>query len=212
MTETTVLQEEIIATPRPMTPYARALSCLQDGPSDILLVFDCDWTLYPYDCDKERMAPFSHLAWSGVHDCHWRSANSFPDVPGIFGAIADAGIPVAFLSRNSCAESLEDLLRTLPCDSKGITAAKNLWDTMPSPHYFHAYSNNGIGKGKDRHFAALKAVSGISFSNMLFFDDKEENIDAAVTQGSTSVHLDKLGLTVDAFITGIDGWRKDACF
>ena len=35
------------------------------APSDILngrkpsiIAFDCDWTLYPYDCDKDRIPPF----------------------------------------------------------------------------------------------------------------------------------------------------------
>ena len=198
--------EPVPQTPLPMTSYARALASLQAGPTPTLLVFDCDYTLYPFDCDKDRLAPFSNLAWSGIHDCHWRPANPYPAVSGIFGAIADSGIPVAFLSRNPSAGPVENLLRTLPCESKGPTAPKDLWGIMPSRGYFHAYSSGG-GRGKDRHFAALRAFSDIPFNKMLFFDDLQENIDAAAKQGTTSVRLGRVGLTVEAFIAGIDGWR-----
>jgi len=193
-------------TPVPMTSYARALASLQAGPNPTLLVFDCDYTLYPFDCDKDRFAPFSNLAWSGIHDCHWSPANPYPAVPGIFGAIADSGIPVAFLSRNPSAVPVSNLLRTIPCESKNPTAPKDLWGTMRSVGYFHAYSSGGEG-GKNRHFAALKAFSDVPFSHMLFFDDLQENIDAATKQGTTCVRLGRLGLTVEAFIAGIDGWR-----
>jgi len=79
---------------------------------------------------------------------------------------------------------------------------------MPSQDYFHAYSRDGIGNGKDRHFAALQAASGVPFKNMLFFDDMKDNIDAAARQGTTSVLLQRNGLSLQAFIAGVDGWRK----
>ena len=196
-----------VVTPPPDTVYAATLASLNSGPTPTLLVFDCDYTLYPYDCDKDRIAPFSYVAWSGMHDRHWRPANPYQDVPAIFGAIADFGISVAFLSRNPSAEPLENLLRTLPCDSKGEAAPKNLWATMPSSAYFHAYSSDRVGRGKDRHFRTLRAFSGIPFNMMLFFDDLPENIDAAAKQGTTSVRLGIQGLTLRAFIAGINGWR-----
>jgi methionine salvage enolase-phosphatase E1 len=80
---------------------------------------------------------------------------------------------------------------------------------MPSPYYFHAYSRDGIGNGKDKHFAALQSTTGIAFKHMLFFDDMKDNIDAAAKQGTTSVQLNnRAGLTVEAFACGIEGWRK----
>ena len=171
-----------------------------------IIVFDCDWTLYPYDCDKERIAPF-HKTSHGLTDGWGQWSEPYPDVPRILGAIVDAGIPVAFLSRNPSADSLENLLRTIPLYSE-TRGTLSLWDAMPSRDYFQAYSSSGYGKGKDRHFAALRAATGVPFNHMLFFDDMKDNIDAAAEQGTTSVLLGKPGLTLPAFIAGITAWRE----
>jgi magnesium-dependent phosphatase 1 len=195
-------------TPPVFTPYERARAALAAGPNPSLLVFDCDYTIWPFDCDKDVIAPFVKCSWSGAYDYHGRPSNAYHDVPGIFGAILDAGIPVAFLSRNPSANSVRQLLQVLPCLNKVGAVEKYLWDAMPSHHYFHAYSSGGVGKGKDRHFAALHAVCAIPFSDMVFFDDMIDNINAASKSGVTSVHLTRNGLTAAAFICGIEGWRK----
>jgi magnesium-dependent phosphatase-1 len=171
------------------------------------VAFDCDWTLYPYDCDKDRVAPFENFPY-GTADYYGRPSAAYPDVPQILGAIADAGIPVAFLSRNPSSFSIEDLLTTLPLCSIKFGPHASLWDTMPDERYFHAYSSGGYGKGKDRHFDALQKVSGIRPKQILFFDDLKENIDAAVARGTMSVLVGTSGLTWAAFADGILGWRK----
>jgi hypothetical protein len=198
--------EAPVTTPPPQTDYEKVSTALKAWFNPALLVFDCDWTLYPYDCDKDRMAPFTLTSWGEVYDCYHRFSNPYCSVPAIFGAIADAGIPVAFLSRNPSASQVRNLLSNIPCLTKDSPTPKTLWDTMPSHHYFHAYSSGGVGSGKDKHFAAIKGVCGTEFANMLFFDDMPDNIAAAQKQGTTSVHLKK-GLTVEAFLCGIQGWR-----
>lgn len=180
-----------------------------NGRKPSIIAFDCDWTLYPYDCDKDRIAPFQKTAY-GLVDVWGQWSEPYPDVPHIMGAILDAGIPVAFLSRNPSADAVENLLRTIPLYSatRGILS---LWDSMPNRDYFHAYSARsagGYGKGKDRHFAALRAATGVHPNHILFFDDMKDNIDAAAAQGTTSVLLGKPGLTWPAFIGGIAGWRE----
>jgi hypothetical protein len=119
----------------------------------------------------------------------------------------DASIPVAFLSRNPSADAVENLLRTIPLYSKK-QGTLSLWSAMPSKAYFHAYSSGSYGKGKDRHFAALTATTGIQPTQMLFFDDMKDNIEAAAAQGTTGVLLGKKGMTWAAFQTGITGWRE----
>jgi len=179
-----------------------------NGRNPSIMVFDCDWTLYPYDCDKECIAPFQRRP-HGIVDRWGRWADPYPDVPHILGAIVDAGIPVAFLSRNPSAGPLEQLLRTLPMVSSKIPGGC-FWDAMRGPECFHAYSNSGntFTKGKDRHFAALMAATGIHANQMLFFDDMPDNIKAAAAQGTTSILLGKSGLTWAAFAAGITGWRE----
>lgn len=203
----TVLQP--VSTPPAQTDYELAMAALKANFNPGLLVFDCDWTLYPFDCDKDRMAPFTCAPFGeGIYDRFYRPSNPYASVPAIFGAIADAGIPVAFLSRNPSAAEVRNLLTTISCQTKTSQTPKTLWDTMPSHHYFHAYSSNGIGAGKDRHFAAIHGISGTDFKNMLFFDDMPDNIQAAAKQGTTSVLLTgRRGLTLRAFLTGLEAWR-----
>lgn len=176
------------------------------GPNPQLIAFDCDYTLYNYDCDKERIAPFTRYPY-WVSDWYGRRADSFPDVPEIVGAIVDAGIPVAYLSRNPSAGPLEALLRTLPLISSRLHEG-SLWDAMPKREYFHAYGREGFGKGKDRHFAALYRVAHVEPSQILFFDDLSENVTAAAEKGVTSILLGKSGLNWQAFSAGVTAWRK----
>ena len=190
-----------------LTAYERCIEALK-GKNPSILVFDCDWTLYPYDCDKQRIGPFDWSICYGVTDYYGRASNSYTDVPSIFGAIIDSKIPVAFLSRNPSSSQLRQLLSVIPCISKGGVVVNFLSDAMPSENYFHAYSSNGVGKGKDKHFAALKAVSGVPFKDMVFFDDLPENIQAANHQGTNAVLLGKKGLTVEAFEDGLKSWRE----
>jgi hypothetical protein len=190
-----------------LTAYERCIEALK-GKNPSILVFDCDWTLYPYDCDKHRIGPFDWSICYGVTDYYGRASNSYTDVPSIFGAIIDSKIPVAFLSRNPSSSQLGQLLSVIPCISKGGVVVNFLSDAMPSENYFHAYSSNGVGKGKDKHFAALKAASGVPFKDMIFFDDLPENIQAANDQGTNAVLLGKKGLTVEAFEDGLKSWRE----
>jgi hypothetical protein len=203
---TPVLSEDPEVAPV-LTAYERCIEALK-GKNPGILVFDCDWTLYPYDCDKHRIGPFDWSICYGVTDYYGRASNSYTDVPSIFGAIIDSKIPVAFLSRNPSSSQLRQLLSVIPCISKGGVVVNFLSDAMPSENYFHAYSSNGVGKGKDKHFAALKAASGVPFKDMIFFDDLPENIQAANDQGNKAVLLGKRGLTVEAFEDGLKSWRE----
>jgi hypothetical protein len=174
------------------------------GLNPAAIVFDCDYTLYPYDCDKDYLSPFT-MTPSGLIDYYGRLCNPFPDISHMVGAIVDAGIPVAFLSRNPSAGPLENLLHTIPVYSK--KGVKTLWEAMPSRDYFHAYSTGGFGKGKDKHFAALKALTGITQEQVIFFDDMPDNIQAATTKGATAILVGKSGATWDALNAGITSWR-----
>jgi HAD superfamily phosphatase (TIGR01681 family) len=185
-----------------------------------LVVFDFDYTLVPFDCEKDRVAPFvpiedynrmlvpSDLARLApftpideyILDCYGRPANPYQDVPAILGYLVDEGIPFAIASRNPSAHSIEALLRVILVPTKhGIRSA---WDCLPSRDYFQAYSS-GLTNGKERHFAAIRKASNILYADMLFFDDLYENIKYAERQGITSVQVTG-GLTWKLFLYGMD--------
>jgi magnesium-dependent phosphatase 1 len=182
------------------------------GPNPELVVFDLDWTLWQFDCDKHVIPPFTkQIYFNTIYDRYGRPANPYTDVPAIISALVDANIPFAIASRNPSAGPIEQLLRLISIFPK--TQSKqhitNIWDALPSREYFHAYSSDGYGNGKDRHFKAINAVSGVPFNRMLFFDDLPENIKYASIQGTTSVLVSqKNGLNWSAMIGGITEYRK----
>jgi len=190
------------------SPYADLVTLLGTGQNPSLCVFDLDYTIWPYDCDKDVIAPFTLSPYGGVTDRYGRPSNTFTDVPAIIAALVDANIPIAYASRNPSAASINQLLRAIQIAPKTKPHVRTLWDALSSPALFHAYSSHGYGSGKARHFAAIKAVSGIEFKDMLFFDDLIDNITHAQRQGTTCVHLGRRGLTFEAMIAGIVGWRQ----
>jgi magnesium-dependent phosphatase 1 len=181
---------------------------LSDGKYPELVVFDLDWTIWPFDCDKDVIAPFTNDWQSIPMDSYGRPVQAYTDACTIIAALIDAKIPVAYLSRNPNYYSVKALLEIIKVPST-LNPHATLYSAMPSPDYLHAYSSNGYpGRGKAKHFAALKQLSGVNFSDMLFFDDMEDNISAAIKQGTPSVRLlNNKGLTMSAFNTGLEMWR-----
>ena len=51
---------------------------------------------------------------------------------------------------------------------------------------------------KLKHFASLRASSGLSHEGMVFFDDEMRNINEVSTLGVTSIHVPD-GMTADLF-------------
>ena len=154
------------------------------------------------------LAPFTPSPYGGVSDRFGRPANPFADVPAVFAALVDAGVPIAYASRNPSAGPVEALLRATAIAPRTRPHVRSLWDALPGRALFHAYSSAGHGRGKARHFAAIQAACGVAFRDMLFFDDLHDNIVHAQAQGTTSVHLGRRGLTVEALAAGIRGWRE----
>ena len=182
---------------------------LQEGKVPALVVFDADYTLWPFDCDKDAMPPFYEEppAPCGPYDRYGRLSAPYIAVPHIIASLVDSGIPIAIASRNPSAGPVSELLRAITVRPGTKPEITNIWEALPSPLYFHAYSSGGYGKGKDRHFVTLRALTGIPFTEMLFFDDLPENIACAKAMGVTSVLITKEGLTINAFKEGLAEWR-----
>jgi magnesium-dependent phosphatase 1 len=177
-----------------------------------LIVFDLDYTIWPFDCGKDVVRPFSRDLDGNITDFYGRNANPYPDVSNILGAIVDANINIAFASRNSDQKSIENLLRLIPinCYKKPY---KTLWDALIIPSiYLHAYSNRNYGGargiGKDKHFTTIRQYTLIDYKRMIFFDDLIENIIDAREKGITSMLVGKEGLTTHNFIDAVNEWKN----
>jgi hypothetical protein len=161
--------------------------------------------LWPFDCDKEVVAPFYRHEAGGIIDKMWTPANPFPEVRAVFQYIAENKMSFAIASRNPSASSIAQLLNCIMIPVDG--GHKSIWSMLP-PLCFHAYSSGGA-KAKTAHFARISQATGRPVSEMLFFDDFSENIKEAVKQGATCVLVgQKTGLTMAAFKCGLEAFAQ----
>ena len=165
-----------------------------------LVVFDLDFTVWPFDCHKDRAMPFTRNE-SNVYDCRGRIANCYPDIPSIIGFLVDNNIPVAYASRNPSRDHIIELLKISVIQTK--KGKTTLWDILPNHNYLQAYSSGFYGYAKNAHFNRLHVVTGVEFNKMLFFDDLPQNIEQARTKGIISIQLAKDGVTMDLFKMGL---------
>ena len=162
-----------------------------------LVVFDLDFTVWPFDCHKDRHMPFT-VDGGKILDAIGRDASPYPDILGIITELVERGIPVAYASRNPSVGHLEALLRSIAIAPASRPEIKTLWDVLPSRDYLQAYSS-GLSRAKTKHFSALQRVTGIPFSKMLFFDDDHTNVTTAAEQGVIAINVAGSGMTRAGF-------------
>jgi magnesium-dependent phosphatase 1 len=184
-------------------------SLFSDGVKPDLVVFDCDYTLWPFDCDKDIRGPYIIHENGFIMDYMYRNANPYKDVISIVEGLVDADIPIAYASRNPSNYQIEQLLKSIRINPKTKPHIRNMWDVLKSHSFFHAYSSHGGGPGKTKHFQAIQNATGISYKKMIFFDDLPENIQHARLLGITSVLVtQKNGLTWQDINNGFNAWRS----
>lgn len=181
------------------TLSVRKMDAAED-PKMKMVVFDVDFTVWPYDAHKDRAAPFRREN-GRVYDRAGKEATTYPDVLGIMKELTDRGIQIAFASRNPSRDHIEGLLKCLEVEPN-----KSVWDLLPSGDYLQAYSSPGLYPEKSLHFLRLKEVSGIDTTEMLFFDDGKENVMTASLMGVKAV-LVKEGLKRSDFERGMAMWK-----
>ena len=162
-----------------------------------LVVFDLDFSVWPFDCHKDRHMPFKAVG-NKIVDAWGRDASPYPDVPGIITELVERGIRVAYASRNSSVDHLEALLRAIAIAPKNRPEIKSLWDVLPSADYMQAYGS-GLSRAKTKHFSALRLVTGVPFGKMLFFDDDHTNVTTAAAQGVIAINVMQTGVTRPGF-------------
>jgi len=182
---------------------------LLEGINPLIFVFDCDYTIWPFDCDGRRqndvVFPYIRRPDGNVFDANGKPANPYPDVPNILGALYDAGIQVTFASRNPSVRQVYQLLNAIPMKSK--QPCLSLLDSMRNNYGFLQAYDSGENN-KLVHFNKIKEVTKIDFNNMVFFDDNRNNVEHAETLGVISVLLSKqTGLTWDAVDNALGRWR-----
>ncbi|KAH9617137.1 hypothetical protein KSS87_002617 [Heliosperma pusillum] len=109
----------------------------------------------------------------------------FPHAIGILYALKDKGIDVAIASRSPTSD-----------------IAKTFLDKLGIQSMFVAQEIYSSWTHKTQHFERIHRKTGIPYTEMLFFDDEDRNIEAVEKMGVTSILVED-GVNHQAFRQGL---------
>lgn len=122
-----------------------------------ILVFDLDYTLWPFWVDTHVTPPFVKRKKDEIVDAHGQIIRYYKDVPVILDKLSKEGYELGVASRTSEIEGAKQLLSLLD------------WEKY--------FKYKEIYPGcKVTHFSKIKKLSNIDYKDMIFFDDEQRNI------------------------------------
>ncbi|KAM3433962.1 hypothetical protein MY4824_005695 [Beauveria thailandica] len=195
---------------------AAELSCVvpaslsdPDLPLPRLIVFDLDYTLWPYWVDTHVTPPLkANAAHTAATDRHGEDFAFYPDVPLILQLLprvaasssSTTPIKLGVASRTSAVGIARDLLKMLHLPAvDGQQKARRAGDAFDAGTEIYPGS-------KIRHFETLQKRTGIAYEDMLFFDDESRNMETEKL--GVTMRLIRDGLTWAEVEKGVEDWRK----
>lgn len=160
-----------------------------------LIVFDLDYTLWPFWCDTHVQLPIRPTySEDKVTDASGDKFGFYKDVPAIIREIkAHPEMEICAASRTQQPQIAQKLLSMLVIDGE------------PSSTYF-TFTAWGTGS-KIRHFQELHLHTDVNYEDMLFFDDESRNRDVERQLGVCFIDVPH-GMTLQKFHEGIEEWRR----
>jgi len=155
-----------------------------------LIVFDLDYTLWPFWVDTHVSPPF-HMGSNGkVYDARKDEIKYYKDVPEILRTLHKDGYQLGIASRTGAPQEASDLTRLFN------------WDQFF--HYRQIYPGCKI-----THFKKLHSVSGVAYEDMIFFDDEYRNIKDVSSLGVTCKFVPDNGVTWSSLNEGLELFKKN---
>ncbi|TPP66157.1 magnesium-dependent phosphatase 1 isoform X1 [Fasciola gigantica] len=144
-----------------------------------LIVFDLDYTLWPFWCDTHIYPPI-HKRDDTLYNADGTKINIYPDSELILKCIhSNPGLKLACASRTGEINIAKQLLNLLG------------WDELFD--YVVIFPGSKV-----MHFERLHKRTGIPYNQMVFFDDEHRNV-SEVSRLGVHTHLVNHGVSLDTF-------------
>ncbi|XP_050999098.1 magnesium-dependent phosphatase 1 isoform X1 [Acomys russatus] len=153
-----------------------------------LVVFDLDYTLWPFWVETHVNPPFRKKRDGTVQDIRGKSIRLYPEVPDVLERLLSLGVPIAAASRTGAVQGANQLLE--------------LFDLVKYFAHREIYPGNKV-----THFERLHHKTGVPFSQMVFFDDERRNITDVARLGVTCIHT-RNGMSLQMLAQGLETFAK----
>jgi len=196
-------------------------------PLPSLIVFDLDYTLWPFWIDTHVTPPLKvNKDATGMIDRYGDTYTFYPEVPSVLYEAKRRNILLGLASRTHTPDLANQTLRAInvpvPEHYLKKQAGGTSEETKETPQKaFSFFSFREIYPGeKTRHFRQIQSSTkslarkqedipkdGIAYENMLFFDDESRNRNVERELGVT-FYLVRDGVTRGEIDAGVWAWRK----
>ncbi|XP_048374244.1 magnesium-dependent phosphatase 1 isoform X1 [Sphaerodactylus townsendi] len=159
---------------------------MSERPS--LVVFDLDYTLWPFWVDTHVDPPFRKNRDGSIQDRNGQPVRLYPEVQAVLEQLHQEGIPMAAASRTG--------------EIRGATQLLDLFGLNRFLRYTEIYPGSKV-----THFQRLCQQTQIPLSQMLFFDDEARNIHDVSNLGVTCIRVPN-GMNLSLLKSGLEAFAR----